>query len=211
MLGNCVTMCNVSTTTRKVRHSTRWADLTETYRMGQRESIAQTAMALLIEGGGAGLSMSALAQAAGISRPTLYRYYPDMESVLVGVAELVCRHDEAFAAEISAEPDPRRQLRAFIDAVTDPVAHGHLSAVELEGALPPEGRRLLHAHEDRARELLAGILERGVQAGYFSPELDPSIDARFIFGLSQQAQADSIERVHVLVDKLIQPTRRRKS
>jgi len=168
-------------------------------------------MALLIESGGAGLSMSALAQAAGISRPTLYRYYPDMDSVLVGVAELISQHDEAFASQVLAESDPRRQLRTFIDAVTDPAAHGHLSAVELQAALPPEGRRLLNAHEDRARGLLADILRRGVKDGYFAADVDPDADARFVFGLTQQAQADTIERVHVLVDKLIKPTRRRKS
>lgn len=199
------------TTLRNEGGSTQWADLTEAYRTGQRENIAQTAMALLIEGGGAGLSMSALAQAAGISRPTLYRYYPDMESVLIGVAGLFSQHDESFAAEIMAEADPRQQLRAFIDAVTDPTAHGHLSAVELEAALPPEGRKLLHAHEDRARGLLADILRRGIRAGIFSSEIDPDTDARLIFGLTQQAQPDSIERVHVLVDTLVQPKGRRKS
>jgi AcrR family transcriptional regulator len=201
----------MSTTTRKTHGTTQWTNVTEAYRNGQRESIAHTAMTLLIEGGGSGLSMSGLAQAAGISRPTLYRYYPDMESVLVGVAELVAQHDEAFAAEVLAEADPRDQLRAFLDAVTDPIAHGHPSAIELEAALPPEGRKLLHAHEDRGRELLVGILKRGVQAGYFAADVNPDTDALFILGLTQQAQADTIERVHVLVDKLIQPTRRRKS
>ena len=201
----------MSTTVRKALGSSRWADLNEAYRSGQRESIAQTALTLLIEGGGARLSMAALAQAAGISRPTLYRYYPDMECVLVGVAELVSQHDQAFAAEMVAESDPRRQLGTFIDAVVHPTAHGHLSAVELEAALPPEGRRLLHAHQDRARGLLAGILQRGIQAGCFSPDVDPDADARFILGLTQQAQADTIERVHVLVNKLVQPTSRRKS
>jgi len=199
------------TTSRNARGSTQWADLTEEYRKGQRESIARTAMALLVESGGAGLSMSALAQAVGISRPTLYRYYPDMDSVLVGVAELVSRHDEAFASQVLAESDPRRQLRTFIDAVTDPAAHGHLSAIELQAALPPEGRKLLNAHEDRARGLLTDILRRGVKDGYFAADLDPDTDARFVLGLTQQAQADTIERVHVLVDKLIKPTRRRKS
>ena len=199
------------TTTRKARGSTQWANLTEAYRKGQRESIAHTAMTLLIEGGGAGLSMSGLAQAAGISRPTLYRYYPDMDSVLVGVAELFAQHDEAFAAEVLAESDPRGQLQAFLDAVTDPIAHGHPTAVELEAALPPEGRKLLHAHEDRAYRLLVDILKRGVRADVFSSDVNPDTDARFILGLTQQAQADTIERVHVLVDKLVQPTRRRKS
>jgi len=201
----------MSTTTRKQHGATQWTNVTESYRNGQRASIAHTAMTLLIEGGGSGLSMSALAQSAGISRPTLYRYYPDMESVLVGVAELVAQHDEAFAAEVLAGADPRQQLRAFLDAVTDPIAHGHPSAIELEAALPPEGRKLLHAHEDRARELLVGILKRGVRAGYFAADVDPDTDALFILGLTQQAQADTIERVHVLVDKLIQSTRRRKS
>jgi len=199
------------TTIRKSRGSAQWEDLTEAYRTGQRKSIAHTAMALLVEAGGAGLSMSALAQAAGISRPTLYRYYPDMESVLVGVAGLFSQHDESFAAEIMAESDPRQQLQTFIDAVTDPSAHGHLTAVELEAALPPEGRALLHGHEDRARGLLADILRRGIQAGVFASDINPDTDARLIFGLTQQAQPDSVERVHVLVDKLVQPTKRRKS
>lgn len=199
------------TTTRKAQRSPQWANVTEAYRDGQRESIAKAALALLIEGGGAGLSMSALAQEVGISRPTLYRYYPDMESVLVGIAALVAQHDESFAAQVLAESDPRRQLRAFLDAVTDPATHGHPSAVELHAALPQEGRRMLRAHEDRARGLLADILRRGVQAGDFAADIDPKADARFILGLAQQAQADTIERVHALVDKLVQPKKRGKS
>ncbi len=199
------------TTIRKPPGSTQWEDLTEAYRMGQRESIAHAAMALLVEAGGVGLSMSALAQAAGISRPTLYRYYPDMESVLIGVAGLFSQHEESFAAEIVSESDPRQQLRTFIAAVSNPATHGHLSAVELEAALPPEGRELLHAHEDRARGLLAEILARGIRAGVFSSDTKPDTDARLIFGLIQQAQTDNIERVYVLVDKLIQPKGRRKS
>lgn len=207
----CVTLCNMPTTTRKAQGSHQWANVTEAYRDGQRASIATNALALLIEGGGAGLSMSALAQEAGISRPTLYRYYPDMESVLVGVAALVAQHDESFSAQVLAESDPRGQLRAFLDAVTDPATHGHPSAVELQAALPQEGRRMVRAHEDRARGLLADILRRGVQAGDFAADIDPDTDARFILGLAQQAQADTIERVHALVDKLVQPTKRRKS
>ncbi len=165
---------------------------------------------MLIESGGSGLSMSALAETVGISRPTLYRYYPDLDSVLIGIAELVARHDDAFVSVIRAEPDPSTQLRIFLDEVVNQDSHGPMTAAAIEAALPPAGRELLRSHEERARSILADILLRGVQSGCFAAEIDPATDARFILGLAQQAQPDTIDRVHLLVDKILRPARKRK-
>ena len=198
-------------TVRKVSEPVAWADATRSYKIEQRQNIAEAALTLLTEHGGSALSMSAIAQMVGISRPTLYRYYPDMDSVLLGVAELVAQHDEAFAATVLGEPDPSSQLSTFLNAITDPTSHGPLTATALEAALPPAGRELLGSHEDRARELLADILRRGIKSGHFTSDLDPVPDARLILGLAQQSLPDTADRVHLLVDRIVQPSKKRKS
>lgn len=165
---------------------------------------------MLIECGGSGMTMSALAETVGISRPTLYRYYPDLDSVLIGIAELVALHDDALTSRILAEPEPSAQLRIFLDEVVNQDSHGPMTAAAIEAALPPAGRELLRSHEDRARSLLADILLRGVKSGRFAAEIDPATDARFILGLAQQAQPDTIDRVHLLVDRILLPERKRK-
>ena len=53
-----------------------------------RTSILVAAMHIVGEEGIAGLSMSALAARAGVSRQTLYNYCPDVDAVLAGMVEL---------------------------------------------------------------------------------------------------------------------------
>ena len=53
--------------------SLTWEAATSQYRDRQREGILVAALHLLAEHGSGGMSMSSLANAAGISRATLYR------------------------------------------------------------------------------------------------------------------------------------------
>jgi AcrR family transcriptional regulator len=180
-----------------------WVEATQTYKDRQRHAITATALDLLTEHGGTGLSMSTLAEAAGISRPTLYRYYPDLDAVLVGIAQMVADHDDAFAARVRAEPDPTRQLHTALEAVANVAAHTRLPGAALEAALPPAGRDLLRAHQERVRGLLADILRRGVRDGEFAADVDPDADAGLILGLAAHAHPDHVNRVHHLVGKIL--------
>ncbi len=87
-------------------------------------SILGAAMRIVEEEGIAGLSMSNLAQRAGVSRQTLYNYFPDVDAVLRGLAEMGDAGTEDLAARLSAEPDARASLALFVDTVVSSVAAG---------------------------------------------------------------------------------------
>ena len=84
--------------------------------------------------------MSTVAERAGISRQTLYRYFPDLGSVLSASVEGLPDADESLRAWVSESPEPREQLRRAVDALVDASSHGHGSSEELLAVLPPEAR-----------------------------------------------------------------------
>ena len=184
-----------------VRHD--WSQATREHRDRQRESIARAALELLARHGGAGVSMAAVAEAAGVSRQTLYRYHPDLDSVLLGVASMVTASDEAFRVEVLAEPDAPSRLHHLVTSIIEDTAHAPLAGRSVEGALPPAGRDLLRAHERRTEALIAEILRLGVEDGEFASDLVPEVDAPLVLGLVMRADPDRAERVHAIIRKIL--------
>src|SRR3954462_7349259 len=60
-----------------------WDDTIEAHRRTVRDVTLDTAAALVAEHGLASVTMSQIAGRAGIARATLYRYFPDVEAILV--------------------------------------------------------------------------------------------------------------------------------
>jgi AcrR family transcriptional regulator len=159
--------------------TSRWAQSRADHKTQQAADIARAAFGLLIREGTAGLSMAAIADAAGVARQTLYRYYPDLDAVLVGIARLVAESEHDLADAVLASDDPDVQLETFIRTVFS-TAPGHPSPAAIEALLPPEARELVADHEHRLIQLVAGILRRGVDAGAFRPDIDPTLDAHLL-------------------------------
>ncbi|WP_328518820.1 TetR/AcrR family transcriptional regulator [Kribbella sp. NBC_00359] len=59
-----------------------WDDSIATHREAVRGAVLDAAAALVAERGVTGVTMSEVAQRAGVGRATLYKYFPDVESVL---------------------------------------------------------------------------------------------------------------------------------
>lgn len=59
-----------------------WADTIELHRREAHGAILDAAAALAAENGLRSVNMSRIAERAGISRPTLYKYFPDTEAIL---------------------------------------------------------------------------------------------------------------------------------
>ena len=78
---------------------TSWGETVDEHRKIQREAIAAAAWTLAREHGPFGVTMSQVSEAAGVSRPTLYKYFPDVESMLTAHHR---RHVEAHLAELRA-------------------------------------------------------------------------------------------------------------
>jgi AcrR family transcriptional regulator len=162
-------------------------------------------MSLLIDRGAGALNMAAIAEAASVSRPTLYRYYPDLDAVLTGVADLVASHDDQMEAAASQEPDPLARLDLLLGMVVAAVDHSGATA-SLRASLPPPAREVLDRHESLIRRLLADTLTEGVGGGVFRREVSPVIDAPLILGLALAADPEHPDRAIDLAHRLVEPT-----
>ena len=60
-----------------------WSETIDAHRRGVREVIVETTAALVAEHGLRAVTMSQIAEGAGIGRATLYKYFTDMESILL--------------------------------------------------------------------------------------------------------------------------------
>jgi AcrR family transcriptional regulator len=59
-----------------------WDDTIEAHRQNVRDATLDAAAALVAEHGLASVTMSRIAQATGIGRATLYKYFPDIDAIL---------------------------------------------------------------------------------------------------------------------------------
>ncbi len=60
-----------------------WTDTVAEHRQAVREATLDAAARLVTERGLTSVTMSAIATEAGIGRATLYKYFPDVETILV--------------------------------------------------------------------------------------------------------------------------------
>lgn len=60
-----------------------WTETIETHRRTVREAILHATVALVGEHGPRSVTMSQVAEKAGIGRATLYKYFPDVEAILL--------------------------------------------------------------------------------------------------------------------------------
>jgi AcrR family transcriptional regulator len=145
-------------------------------------AILQTAFRLLVETGYAGLSIEAVAAAAGVAKTTLYRRYPTKRDLVIAALE----NATSFVTPIEAA-DTRAALAAFvrqaISAMVETGAIRVLGSLLVEDAREPDllevfRRRLL----DPRRAMFETIIERGVERGDVRPDVNPLIVTEMIAG-----------------------------
>jgi AcrR family transcriptional regulator len=128
-----------------------WNETIEAHRREVREATLDTAAALVAEHGLRSVTMSQIAEEAGIGRATLYKYFPSIEAILVAWHERqVTRHLE-YLAEVRDEADGAgEQLEAVLEAYAL-IAHEHHGS---------ELAALLHRgeHVARAQQQLAHLI-----------------------------------------------------
>jgi AcrR family transcriptional regulator len=94
-----------------------WTETIDEHRRTVRSAILEAAAALAGERGLTGVTMSAVAERAGIGRATLYKYFPDVESILVARHhEHVTVHLDQLAALRDQATTPEEGLEAVLNA-----------------------------------------------------------------------------------------------
>src|SRR5580658_4802840 len=104
-----------------------WGQTIAAHRDAVRDATLDAAAALVAEHGLTGVTMSQIAKAAGIGRATLYKYFPDIESVLAAWHERsVAEHLQQLAGVREGGPAGGRLaavLRAY--AIQSHQRRGH--------------------------------------------------------------------------------------
>lgn len=127
-----------------------WNETIAAHREAVRDAILEGTWRLVSARGLAAVTMSQIAEQAGIGRATLYKYFPDVEAILrAWHAQQVAEHLVHLAAIGEQHPDPAERLHAVLTAYAFISRHrgahpGDLTAFLHRGTdLEPAQRQLL--------------------------------------------------------------------
>ena len=172
---------SATSTSRPARRSgPRWRRLPEE----RPRQILDAALEVFGERGLAGARLDDIARRAGVSKGTIYLYFPNKEELFREVVRAIVVDRLREAAAKAGQGDPvdelKRYLRAHWDFVRSPEFQTIFKLVTSELHNFPDlaefyGREVVMP----ANQLLAGMIRRGIERGDFRA-VDPIIAARFL-------------------------------
>jgi AcrR family transcriptional regulator len=156
---------------------------------GERpKQILDAALAVFAERGLAAARLDDIAKLAGLSKGTIYLYFPNKEELFREVVRTtVVAYIARAEAFFESEPDPMQSLLNWMDGywnwLRSPVFPAMHRLVNSELRNFPDLAEF-YATEviERAHRLVRGILERGMDAGVFR-RVDPLVAARMLSAL----------------------------
>lgn len=175
-----------------------WNETIEAHRAAVHAALLDTTAALVTEHGLASVTMSQIAKEAGIGRATLYKYFPDVESILAAWHERqVTGHLEHLATVRDRAGDPGERLEAVLEAYAM-MTYERPQGTEL-AALVHRGEHLAHAHQ-HLRDLIRDLLTEAVNTGDLRDDVAPDELASYcLFALTAAGNLPSKAAVHRLV------------
>ena len=153
-----------------------WNETLEAHHRDVRDAILDTTAALVAQHGLLSVTMSQIAEETGIGRATLYKYFSDVEAILVARHERqVADHLQRLTEARDQAGDAGERLEAVLEAYAL-ISHEHHD---------PELAALVHRGEHFARaqqhlsDLIRDLLMAAVQTGDVRDDVAPAELARF--------------------------------
>lgn len=151
-----------------------WDETIEAHRHTVRQAILETTWQLATERGLLSVTMSQIAEQVGIGRATLYKYFPDIEAILVAYHDQhVAAHLEHLAAIRSRPGDPAKRLEAVLEQYALLCHRRARNGSPELGALLHRPEHITQAQQQLAalfRELLVEVDEAGGLRQDVSPD-----------------------------------------
>jgi AcrR family transcriptional regulator len=139
-----------------------WSETIATHRSAVRDATLDTTAALVAEHGLASVTMSQIAKQTGIGRATLYKYFPDVESILTAWHERqITGHLHELEQIRDRATGPTQQLEAVLLGFAR-MSHGEHD-IDF-GAVLHRGEHVSRAHH-QLHEMVAGLIKAGVASG----------------------------------------------
>jgi AcrR family transcriptional regulator len=180
-----------------------WNETIEEHRRAVREAVLKVTAALVAEHGLRGVTMSRIAEGTGIGRATLYKYFPDVESIMTAWHERqIAGHLQELIAMRDRPGSAGERLTAVLDAYAfiQRRRYGHDAEI---GAVLHRGDHVAHA-EKHLRAFVSGLLTEGVAAGEVRDDVAPDELAAYCLhalaaagGLTSEAAVRRLVRVTV--------------
>ena len=148
----------------------------------RREQLLEVATKLFAKLGYEATTTAAIAEAAGITEPILYRHFKSKQELFVAIVRAVSEQT-------------MNHWHGLIDGVTDPVERirrvaaqfpGHIQKLSdayhvIHGALSTSRdakvMKVMKEHYAQIEEFFVGVVSEGQKAGIFHSEMDPRVPA----------------------------------
>jgi AcrR family transcriptional regulator len=174
-----------------------WNETIEAHRRAVRDATLDTTAALVAEHGLRSVTMSQIAEETGIGRATLYKYFPDVEAILVAWHERQISGHLALLSELRDQAgDAGERLEAVLEAYAL-IQHEHhgteLAALLHRGDHVARAQHQLHA-------MIRDLLTEAAKAGDLRDDIAADELARYcLHALTAASNLPSKAAVHRLV------------
>jgi AcrR family transcriptional regulator len=160
----------------------------------RREQLIDAALSVIVQQGYSGVSIEAIARAAGVTRPVIYDHFPNLGRLLHALIEREERVSLAQLEEVVPEDPGERDpievlagsVKRFLDAVVSRPATWRIILLPLEGT-PALVREQVERNRARIRERFEQLVRWAVEQGNLPRDLDVELSARAIHDLGEQA------------------------
>jgi AcrR family transcriptional regulator len=178
-----------------------WSETIQTHRREVRDAIVDTTVALVAEHGLRAVTMSQIAETTGIGRATLYKYFPDVETILVAWHE---RHVTAHLDHLVQLRDQADSAGTALEAVLEAYALiSHQIAHQHHGsdlaALVHQGQHVTRA-QHQLSHFLQNLLAEAAKSGDVRDDVSPGeLTSYCLHALAAASSLPSKPAVHRLV------------
>lgn len=184
-----------------------WNDTIEAHRAAVRDAVLDAAATLVGHHGLTGVTMSGIAELTGIGRATLYKYFPDVEAILLAWHERqLAQHLDHLSAIRDQADSPSGRLHAVLAAYARLSQHRHggdLAAALHRSEHTADAHARLHM---LVRDLLADAAEVGQVRADVPPDELVAFCLHALTASSTLASDDALQRLVTLTLTALKPT-----
>jgi len=144
----------------------------------RREQLIDVATKLFAKWGYDATTTAAIAEAAGVTEPILYRHFDSKQELFVAIVRSVSEQTMTHWAQIIGDvKDPAEQIRRIAEEFPDHIRHLADAYHVIHGALATSREKkvlaVMKEHYAQIEKFFVHIITLGQQQGVFRPQLDP--------------------------------------
>jgi AcrR family transcriptional regulator len=152
-----------------------WNKTIEAHRRAVRDATLDTTAALVAEHGLRSVTMSQIAEKTGIGRATLYKYFTDVEAILLAWHDRqITGHLKQLAHVRDQAGDPGQRLEAVLEAyaLISHESHGH-SNTEFVAFLHRDEHDHVARAQQQVRAMIRDLLIEAIETGDVRDDVAP--------------------------------------